>query len=152
MENASKALIMAVSIILGIMIVTFLCFAFGMVKNLNSKNMTQIEETETAKFNKEFFKYYENGKDIIEVTSHDIISISNFVKENNSKYDLKEATQNSYYVTIDVYTKSEKIYNFEKSNQDEYSIFLEQNRIFKCSEIKINKITKRVEYVKYEEV
>lgn len=143
---------MAVSIILGIMIVTFLCFAFGMVKNLNSKNMTQIEETETAKFNKEFFKYYENGKDIIEVTSHDIISISNFVKENNSKYDLKEATQNSYYVTIDVYTKSEKIYNFEKSNQDEYSIFLEQNRIFKCSEIKINKITKRVEYVKYEEV
>ncbi len=152
MENASKALIMAVSIILGIMIVTFLCFAFGMVKNLNSKNMTQIEETETAKFNEEFFKYYENGKDIIEVTSHDIISISNFVKENNSKYDLKEATQNSYYVTIDVYTKSEKIYNFEKSNQDEYSIFLEQNRIFKCSEIKINKITKRVEYVKYEEV
>lgn len=143
---------MAVSIILGIMIVTFLCFAFGMVKNLNSKNMTQIEETETAKFNEEFFKYYENGKDIIEVTSHDIISISNFVKENNSKYDLKEATQNSYYVTIDVYTKSEKIYNFEKSNQDEYSIFLEQNRIFKCSEIKINKITKRVEYVKYEEV
>ncbi len=152
MENASKALIMAVSIILGIMIVTFLCFAFGMVKNLNSKNMTQIEETETAKFNEEFFKYYENGKDIIEVTSHDIISISNFVKENNSKYDFKEATQNSYYVTIDVYTKSEKIYNFEKSNQDEYSIFLEQNRIFKCSEIKINKITKRVEYVKYEEV
>lgn len=152
MENASKALIMAVSIILGIMIVTFLCFAFGMVKNLNSKNMTQIEETETAKFNEEFFKYYENGKDIIKVTSHDIISISNFVKENNSKYDLKEATQNSYYVTIDVYTKSEKIYNFEKSNQDEYSIFLEQNRIFKCSEIKINKITKRVEYVKYEEV
>ncbi len=152
MENASKALIMAVSIILGIMIVTFLCFAFGMVKNLNSKNMTQIEETETAKFNEEFFKYYENGKDIIEVTSHDIISISNFVKENNLKYDLKEATQNSYYVTIDVYTKSEKIYNFEKSNQDEYSIFLEQNRIFKCSEIKINKITKRVEYVKYEEV
>lgn len=143
---------MAVSIILGIMIVTFLCFAFGMVKNLNSKNMTQIEETETAKFNEEFFKYYENGKDIIEVTSHDIISISNFVKENNLKYDLKEATQNSYYVTIDVYTKSEKIYNFEKSNQDEYSIFLEQNRIFKCSEIKINKITKRVEYVKYEEV
>lgn len=152
MENASKALIMAVSIILGIMIVTFLCFAFGMVKNLNSKNMTQIEETETAKFNEEFFKYYENGKDIIKVTSHDIISISNFVKENNSKYDLKEATQNSYYVTIDVYTKSEKIYNFEKSNQDEYSIFLEKNRIFKCSEIKINKITKRVEYVKYEEV
>lgn len=152
MENASKALIMAVSIILGIMIITFLCFVFGMLKNYNSKNMAQIEETETARFNKEFFKYYENGKDVIKVTVHDIISISNFVKENNLKYDVKEATQNSYYVTIDVYTKSEKIYNFEKINQDEYTNFLEQNKTFKCSEIRINKITKRVEYVKYEEV
>lgn len=152
MENASKALIMAVSIILGIMIITFLCFVFGMIKNYNSKNVTQIEETETAKFNKEFFKYYENGKDVIKVTAHDIISISNFVKENNLKYDVKEATQNSYYVTIDVYTKSERIYNFEKISQDEYTFFLEQNKTFKCSEIRINKITKRVEYVKYEEV
>lgn len=152
MENASKALIMAVSIILGIMIITFLCFVFGMLKNYNSKNIVKIEETETASFNKEFFKYYENGKDAIKVTAHDIISISNFVKENNLKYDVKEATQNSYYVTIDVYTKSEKIYNFEKINQDEYTNFLEQNKTFKCSEIRINKITKRVEYVKYEEV
>ncbi|MBO5003909.1 MAG: hypothetical protein J6D03_01325 [Clostridia bacterium] len=152
MENASKALIMAVSIILGIMIITFLFFVFGMLKNYNSKNIVKIEETETASFNKEFFKYYENGKDVIKVTVHDIISISNFVKENNLKYDVKEATQNSYYVTIDVYTKSEKIYNFEKINQDEYTNFLEQNKTFKCSEIRINKITKRVEYVKYEEV
>lgn len=152
MENASKALIMAVSVILGIMIITFLCFVFGMFKNYNSKNIAQIEETETASFNKEFFKYYENGKDTIKVTLHDIISISNFVKENNLKYDVKEATKNSYYVTIDVYTKSEKIYNFEKMSQDEYTNFLKQNKTFKCSEIRINKVTKRVEYVKYEEV
>lgn len=152
MENASKALIMAVSVILGIMIITFLCFVFGMFKNYNSKNIAQIEETETASFNKEFFKYYENGKDTIKVTLHDIISISNFVKENNLKYDVKEATKNSYYVTIDVYTKSEKIYNFEKMSQDEYTNFLKQNKTFKCSEIIINKVTKRVEYVKYEEV
>lgn len=152
MENASKALIMAVSVILGIMIITFLCFVFGMFKNYNSKNIAQIQETETASFNKEFFKYYENGKDTIKVTLHDIISISNFVKENNLKYDVKEATKNSYYVTIDVYTKSEKIYNFEKMSQDEYTNFLKQNKTFKCSEIRINKVTKRVEYVKYEEV
>lgn len=143
---------MAVSVILGIMIITFLCFVFGMFKNYNSKNIAQIEETETASFNKEFFKYYENGKDTIKVTLHDIISISNFVKENNLKYDVKEATKNSYYVTIDVYTKSEKIYNFEKMSQDEYTNFLKQNKTFKCSEIRINKVTKRVEYVKYEEV
>lgn len=152
MENASKALIMAASIILGIMIITFLVFVFSIFSNYNSKNTSEIEEKENSKFNSEFFKYYENGKDEIKLTQHDIISISNFVKENNMKYDLNEPKENSYYVTIDVYTKSEKIHNFEKKNGSEYTIFLEQNKTFKCSEIRVNKITKRVEYVKYEEV
>ncbi|HBC84023.1 MAG TPA: hypothetical protein DCZ30_00775 [Clostridiales bacterium] len=97
MENASKALIMAVSIILGIMIITFLFFVFGMLKNYNSKNIVKIEETETASFNKEFFKYYENGKDVIKVTVHDIISISNFVKENNLKYDVLLNLETAFY-------------------------------------------------------
>lgn len=117
MENASKALIMAASTILGIMIITFLVFVFGIFSNYNSKNTSEIEEKKSSKFNSEFFKYYENGKDEIKLTPHDIISIANFVKENNLKYDLKEPKENSYYVTIDVYTKSEKIYNFEKKTR-----------------------------------
>lgn len=117
MENASKALIMAASIILGIMIITFLVFVFSIFSNYNSKNTSEIEEKENSKFNSEFFKYYENGKDEIKLTQHDIISISNFVKENNMKYDLNEPKENSYYVTIDVYTKSEKIHNFEKKKR-----------------------------------
>ena len=113
---------------------------------------SQIEEKEDSRFNSEFFKYYENGKDVLKVTPHDIVSIANFAKENNLKYSLNEPKENSYYVTIDVLTKNEKIYNFEKKSQDEYTSFIEQNKIFKCSEIRVNKITKRVEHVKYEEI
>lgn len=152
MENASKALIMAASVILGIMIITFSVFVFGIFKDYNAKNTSQIEEKEDSKFNSEFFKYYENGKDVLKVNPHDIVSIVNFAKENNLKYSLNEPKENSYYVTIDVLTKNEKIYNFEKKSQDEYTSFIEQNKIFKCSEIRVNKITKRVEYVKYEEI
>ena len=152
MENASKALIMAASVILGIMIITFSVFVFGIFKDYNAKNTSQIEEKEDSKFNSEFFKYYENGKDVLKVNPHDIVSIAKFEKENNLKYSLNEPKENSYYVTIDVLTKNEKIYNFEKKSQDEYTSFIEQNKIFKCSEIRVNKITKRVEYVKYEEI
>lgn len=152
MENASKALIMAASVILGIMIITFSVLVFGIFKDYNAKNTSQIEEKEDSKFNSEFFKYYENGKDVLKVNPHDIVSIANFAKENNLKYSLNEPKENSYYVTIDVLTKNEKIYNFEKKSQDEYTSFIEQNKIFKCSEIRVNKITKRVEYVKYEEI
>ena len=152
MENASKALIMAASVILGIMIITFSVFIFGIFKDYNDKNTSQIEEKEDSRFNSEFFKYYENGKDVLKVTPHDIVSIANFAKENNLKYSLNEPKENSYYVTIDVLTKNEKIYNFEKKSQDEYTSFIEQNKIFKCSEIRVNKITKRVEHVKYEEI
>ena len=44
MENASKALIMAASVILGIMIITFSVFIFGIFKDYNAKNTSQIEE------------------------------------------------------------------------------------------------------------
>ena len=152
MENASKALIMAASVILGIMIITFSVFIFGIFKDYNAKNTSQIEEKEDSRFNSEFFKYYENGKDVLKVTPHDIVSIANFAKEKNLKYSLNEPKENSYYETIDVLTNNEKIYNFEKKSQDEYTSFIEQNKIFKCSEIRVNKITKRVEYVKYEEI
>ena len=117
MENASKALIMAASVILGIMIITFSVFIFGIFKDYNAKNTSQIEEKEDSRFNSEFFKYYENGKDVLKVTPHDIVSIANFAKENNLKYSLNEPKENSYYVTIDVLTKNEKIYNFEKNEQ-----------------------------------
>ena len=46
MENASKALIMAASVILGIMIITFSVFIFGIFKDYNAKNTSQIEEKE----------------------------------------------------------------------------------------------------------
>ncbi len=43
-------------------------------------------------------------------------------KENNLKYSLNEPKENSYYVTIDVLTKNEKIYNFEKKKNHKMNI------------------------------
>lgn len=153
MENVSKTVIMIGGIIISMLIISLLVFVFGMFKNLNVENEKEIKVKEDAIFNAEFFKYYENGKEKAKVTPQDIVSIANFVKENNIKYDLNKATQNSYYVSIDVYLKDEKINNFEKKTEEYYINFMHENRkTFKCSEIRINKLTNRVEYVKYEEV
>ena len=48
--------------------------------------------------------------------------------------------------------KVKKYIILRKKLGSEYTSFFEQNKTFKCSEIRVNKITKRVEYVKYEEV
>lgn len=48
--------------------------------------------------------------------------------------------------------KVKKCIILSKRLGSEYISFLEQNKTFKCSEISVNKITKRVEYVKYEEI
>lgn len=126
MENASKALIMVASIILGITLITFAIFVFGMFRNLNKNQTEEMESAKIASFNSEFFKYYESGTDNIKLTYHDIISIKNFVKENNLKFNLKQKEENSLYVTIDVYTKEEKIYGFEKKSEEYYTRIYEK--------------------------
>ena len=153
MENASKALIMAAGVILGILILTFLVFIFGIFSNFSKTNRISKEEQEISNFNAEFFKYYEqNVSRRPKLTAHDIVSIGNYVKENNSKYGLTSHESNTYYVTIDVFTNDGNITGFEKKDEQEYLRLLEKNRVFVCTQITINNLTKRVEYVKYEEV
>ena len=104
MENASKALIMVASVMLGIILISFTILIFGIFKNFSIKNAESLEYKENSNFNSQFFKYYESEQNKIILTSHDLISIVNFVKENNLKYDLNDFSQNSYYVKIDVIT------------------------------------------------
>lgn len=153
MENASKSLIIAASLVLGIIIISFLIFTFGSFKTFNKNQEEQLEENKNTSFNSNFFKYYENGTSNIELSSQDIISIANFVKENNLRYNLEKEENNSFYVKIDVYTKENKITNFENQTEEYYIEFIKNNKkVFKCSQITINDITKRVEYVRYEEI
>lgn len=153
MENASKALIMATSVILGILILTFLVFIFGIFSNFSKTNNISQEDKQISSFNAEFFKYYEqNVSQRPKLTSHDIVSIGNYAKENNSKYALNTREENTYYVAVDVITSDESLIGFEKRSEQEYLNLLEKNKVFVCTQVTVNNFTKRVEYVKYEEV
>lgn len=134
MENASKALIMAASILLGIMIISVATALFNSFGGSSREIMDEIERRQIAEFNTQFLKYYgenyntDTGKiEKIKITSHDIITLTNLAKKNNIEYEVQDQNtknDNSNYIQIDV--KNRK--NLEKLNEEKLIEFLQENR------------------------
>lgn len=80
MENASKALLMAAGVLIGILILTLMVTLFLSAREVSSRH-DQVKKTEEVEqFNANFTKYV--GKDI---TMHQVITIQNFAKIENNK-------------------------------------------------------------------
>lgn len=166
MENASKALIMAASILLGVMIISVGVALFNSFIGFSSDITNEIEKKKIEQFNVQFLKYYgetyneETGKtEKIKLTAHDVVSLANLSQKNNIEYDVQNQamkSENSYYVQIDV----NKYKNFEKTSESEHKEFIQSNdmsnnsngelanKYYYIESIEISKITKRVIYVK----
>ena len=97
MENASKALIMAASVLIGVVIMSLAVYLFtyfsGSVNEMNS----QIEQGQLQEFNNKFTSYEAKGKTL---TIYDVITVTNLAKENNSHYGLIEQTDNNFYIKV----------------------------------------------------
>ena len=127
MENASKALIMAAEILVGIMIISIGVYIFNMFAEFSQQRYQEIEDRQIAEFNERFYKYYgtttnDFGKVVpIECTIHDIVSLANFAQKHNLENDLIESqvsgtniykiksgvsTTNSLYVQIELKGKT----------------------------------------------
>lgn len=85
MENASKALLMAAGVLIGILILSLMVTLFLSAREVSSRyDQVKITE-EVEQFNANFTKYV--GKNI---TMHQVLTISNFAKKENNK--IKEVT------------------------------------------------------------
>jgi len=125
MENASKALIMAATVLLGVMILTIGVYLFWTYAEYTSDAYAQMEANQIAQFNSQFLKYYGSRKnektnkvEPILCTVHDIISLANLAKQNNIEKeidDLNEFDVNTFYIQIDVGNNRETR-NLEKWN------------------------------------
>ena len=167
MENASKALIMAASVLLGIMIISVGVALFTSFSEFSRNTLEKVEESKISEWNNNYLKYYgnvtviENGREKITpilVTAHEIISVANHAKQNNINYELENQTrydENNYYVQV----KVDGIYNFEKQTESEQNQFLKDNTLtvdnqvkyYTCTNVIISKITKRVIYREFKE-
>ena len=93
MENASKALIMAGSVLLAIMVIALLLFARGKFSDFYQNDDELSDVDNIYKFNLQFANY-ENRN----VYGYEIISLSNKVVDYNTRYSNAEGAQKSYSI------------------------------------------------------
>ena len=147
MENASKALIIAATVLLGVMIISIGVALFNIFAEFSQSTLEKVEESKISEWNNRFTKYYgtiiteKNGNEKIEaipVTAHEIVSIANLAKQNNENYEIEYQTsynENTYYVQVQV----DKQTNFEKLSEQEKNKFLQENSLTENNEVKYYK-------------
>lgn len=162
MENASKALIMAAGILLGVMIMSIGAVLFNSFGGFGKNISEQIEKNQIAEFNTQFTKYYgksyntETKEDeYIKLTTHDIVTLANLAQKNNLEYDVQEQNRksdNSYYIQI----KFGKNENLEKYSEKQLLELMQNkdntNKSYYINNIEFSKITGRVIYVEIKEL
>ena len=124
MENASKALIMAGTILISIMVVSLGVYIINMFGEYTSRQEQERANQQIAEFNAQFLKY-ENRKDI---TAQDIVTVANLAKANNDFYELTvaDANENTYYVQVDISGILSGQDNFESEENKEEEFLKEQ--------------------------
>jgi len=94
MENASKALIMAATVLLGLMIISVGVALFQSFSDLGRDTIEKVENYKISEWNNTYLKYYgttevqESERVLktvpIQVTAHDIVSLINHARQYNT--------------------------------------------------------------------
>ena len=155
MENASKALLMAASILLGVMIITVGVALFNSFGSFSSDIAKGIEKKKIQQFNVQFLKYYGDvynedtqQTEKIKLTAHDVVSLTNLAQKNNIEYDLQDEptkSEHTNYVQINL----DKNKNLEKSSEDTLTQFIQDNGLYYDSN---NQLTTKYFYINSIEV
>lgn len=99
MENASKALLMAAGVLIGILILSLAVYLFVSFGSSSAEIHKQQEEQQIGQFNSQFLSY--EGK---ECTIYDVVSVANLATESNryyeftKRYDATEGKDN--YISV----------------------------------------------------
>lgn len=178
MENASKALIMAAEILIGIMIISIGVFLFNTMGQYSAETTKKMEDTQIAQFNQQFLKFYGttsingNEPEVIKCTIHEIIGLANLARKTNEtngfyEQQIVDDPKNypNYYIQIDLQIGNKKITNLESKSQEfllnlvkENDVVIDNNgepisKYFICKEEPgISNITKLVNYMKFVEI
>lgn len=88
MENASKALLMAAGVLMGLMILSLSIYLFTEFRGITDNFHDNIEQNQINQFNSQFTSY--EVKEYI--TIYDIISMANLATQNNKKYEYSKRT------------------------------------------------------------
>lgn len=98
MDNASKALLMAGSVLLAIMIISLAMYLFANFHQATSQIEGNVEESQVMQFNNQFTKYEGNNQ----VTIYEVLSMANLATQNNKQYqyEKQEAKGENSYISV----------------------------------------------------
>lgn len=100
MENASKALIMAATVLMGLLLISLAVYLFATFGNVLTSIATENEATILAQFNAQFSVYDGNDRTF---TIQDVVTIASLAKQNNDDYNMatgETITENTMYVEV----------------------------------------------------
>jgi len=137
-ENASKALIMAGSVLIGVLILTLFVYLFRTMGEYAAEAERNRAKTQINMFNTNFTKYL--GETTYEVediekktcTIHDIVTAANFAKQTNQALGYEKEqdySDRSDYVQIDFYGPGYKKIHLESVIEDEYKKILRNHEL-----------------------
>ena len=174
MENASKALIMAAGVLIGVIIIAIGTIMFRSFSSFGNATYQKVEDARIEEWNTNYTKYYgkiniEGYKDPvpIPVTSHDIVSIANLAKQNNIDYEFygdevkaptEDAKKEEFYVQVII--EGDGKWNsghFEAATDEKKKEFIKENSLdaennikyYECSGYEISDITKKVYQIRF---
>lgn len=157
MENATKAMLIAAGVLIGIMIVSLGVVLFSSLQRYVDSSQESIRFAELKKFNEQYTKYVnysgEGNKTDFDLTMQDIVTAASLAYENNKYYGATEVETGdddaSLYVAV--YLDDNQI----EYNIHEYSAQYLTNELtepytkkYKCT-VEYSNLTGRVKKVKF---
>lgn len=118
MENASKALIMAGAILIGVLLLALMVYFFSVASGLRGAYSKNVNNTRITEFNTKFTKYniteteYKNSEEKSYVTIRDIVTLANYAKEFNGEMQ----SGDSDYISVKIVREGDISGNITKDN------------------------------------
>ena len=164
MENATKALIMAATILISMVVLSLGLYLAATFSSFSAQVNEETRQKQISEFNGQFLKYLGRR----DLTIHDIITVANLAKQNNENYELTlaNANQNTLYINVQVDGISNEFENIsEDFANDNTSMNSQINTItnpntgfneskakqYECTQVLISEVTQRVYRVVFAE-
>lgn len=146
MENASKALIMAAGVLIGMLILSLAVYLFASFGTSSAQVHKQNEENQLNEFNTQFTSY--EGRE--EITIYDVITVKNLADQNNRQYELDSSTNSNFYITVKL---GNSIINNNKVKEEELikkdtETLQEKLPTYSCK-VTISPVTGRVKEIRF---
>lgn len=168
MENASKALIIAGEILIGVLILSLASYIVIQFGNFSRNMNEQISATEIRTFNVNFTNF--SGR--ANISMQEIASIINYAKQSNSNYEAEPGDE--FYVDVQIdgssvlddsindllaQNKNDKVYScnvtlsqITTQTSDDGKVTISAKRTFNESDITYNESTTMVNLINFHEI